>query len=143
MSFDVIHIYIYICVCVCVRIFSLFFAWMNTCTCKIRTTFLRCRYQPINKQISLFLLLTNSFFNREREREKKRERKEKCREVCREIQWTTQENSIRVEGRSQLCITTTRKDKLRQKRSVDIQSIAYKNKRENYYLIIFILSSTQ
>jgi hypothetical protein len=79
------------------------------------------------------LLTANSFFNRERKKnQRKREKK---------IQWTTREHSIRVEERSQLCVTTTRKDKLRQERSVDTYIVDKKKEEKiiiwsfSYYLL--------
>ena len=54
---------------------------------------------------------------RERERERKREGERPIYPVNYQ-----RENSIRVEERSQLCVTTTRKDKLRQERSVDTRA---------------------
>ena len=85
-------------------------------------SFLRLHFSTNEKtgfSLVFFSLLTNSLFDRERNREREREREKNPKKKERNIQWTTRENSIRVEERSQLCVTTTRKDKLRQERSVD------------------------
>ena len=84
-----------------------------------------CLSQPIEKQHSGAVeIASNQFSYQPSERRREREKKKQT-DLSSQLQEKHRErerrgnNSIRLEERSQLCITTTRKDKLRQETSVD------------------------